>query len=166
MDSSTQHFKIYLNGLRKISNDLKIIGTMPETLNRCLQNDSQKHHHFLQLSVPTCTWHVAQNEMMDGKRKGKVHPITGHEGPEEEQSFIFTLSLTSALDGGWVVNATLRPLYPRERPGTHCIGGWMGLRARLDECGISRPHWDSIPGPTSPQKFAVWTELSRHSRTR
>jgi len=25
---------------------------------------------------------------------------------------------------GWVVNATPRPLYPRERPGTHCIGGW------------------------------------------
>jgi hypothetical protein len=29
----------------------------------------------------------------------------------------------------WVVNATLWPLYPRERPGTHCIGGWVGLRA-------------------------------------
>ena len=24
---------------------------------------------------------------------------------------------------GWVVNATSRPLYPREIPGTHCIGG-------------------------------------------
>ena len=27
---------------------------------------------------------------------------------------------------GWVVNATPRPLYPWERPGTHCIGGWSG----------------------------------------
>ena len=27
---------------------------------------------------------------------------------------------------GWVVNATPRPIYPRERPGTHCIGGWVG----------------------------------------
>ena len=27
---------------------------------------------------------------------------------------------------GWVVNATPRPLYPWERPGTHCIGGWVG----------------------------------------
>ena len=27
-----------------------------------------------------------------------------------------TLPSTSALDGGWVVNATPRPLYPRERP--------------------------------------------------
>ena len=26
----------------------------------------------------------------------------------------------------WVINATPRPLCPRERPGTHCIGGWVG----------------------------------------
>ena len=40
---------------------------------------------------------------------------------------------------GWVVNATPRPLYPQERPGTHCIGGWVGLRAGLYGCGKSRP---------------------------
>ena len=32
---------------------------------------------------------------------------------------------------GWVVNAMPRPLYLRERPGTHCVGGWVGLRADL-----------------------------------
>jgi hypothetical protein len=26
---------------------------------------------------------------------------------------------------GWVANATPRPLYPRRRPGTHCVGGWV-----------------------------------------
>jgi hypothetical protein len=26
----------------------------------------------------------------------------------------------------WVVNATPRPLYPRKRPGTRGIGGWVG----------------------------------------
>jgi len=31
--------------------------------------------------------------------KGKVHPRTGHEGPEEEQRYSSTLPLTSALDG-------------------------------------------------------------------
>jgi len=37
----------------------------------------------------------------------KVHPITGHEDPEVEQRFSFTLSLTLALDGdGW---STPRP---------------------------------------------------------
>ena len=51
---------------------------------------------------------------------------------------------------GWVVNATPRPLYPREGPGTQCIGGWVGPRAGLEGCGKSRPHGDSIPGPSSP----------------
>jgi len=41
---------------------------------------------------------------------------------------------------GWDVNATARPLYPRgNRPGTHCIGGWVGPRAGLDGWGKSRP---------------------------
>ena len=39
---------------------------------------------------------------------------------------------------GWVVKATLRPLYPREIPDTHCTGGWVGPRAGLDGCGKSR----------------------------
>ena len=33
----------------------------------------------------------------------------------------------------WVVNATPRPLYPRERPDTHCIGSWVIQKAGLDE---------------------------------
>jgi len=35
---------------------------------------------------------------------------------------------------GWVVNATPRPLYRRERSCTHCIEGWVGPRAGLDGC--------------------------------
>ena len=39
--------------------------------------------------------------------KGKVHPRTGHEGPDGEKRYSSTLSLTSALDrGGW---STPRP---------------------------------------------------------
>jgi hypothetical protein len=34
----------------------------------------------------------------------------------------------------------------RERPGTHCTGGRVGLRASLDVCEKSRLHRDSIPG--------------------
>jgi hypothetical protein len=44
----------------------------------------------------------------------------------------------------------LAALYPRERPGTHCTGGWVGPSAGLDWCGKSRLHRDSIPGPSSP----------------
>jgi hypothetical protein len=32
-----------------------------------------------------------------------------------------------------------------ERPGTHCIGGWVGTRASLDRCGKSRPPPGSDP---------------------
>ena len=65
-------------------------------------------------------------------RVGTAHPRAGHEGPEGENMCSCTLTLISALDvGGWVVKATSRPLYPQERPGTHCTGGWVGPRARL-----------------------------------
>jgi hypothetical protein len=51
-------------------------------------------------------------------------------------------------------------LLPGKRPGTHCIGGWVGPRAGLDGCGKSRPHripirtslifrvFDTFPAPT------------------
>jgi len=51
--------------------------------------------------------------------------------------------LASNWGGGF--NATPRPLYPRERPGSHCIGSWVGPKAGLYECGKSRPQRDSIP---------------------
>jgi hypothetical protein len=31
------------------------------------------------------------------------------------------------------------PLYPQERPRTHCIEGWVGPTAGLDGCGKSHP---------------------------
>jgi hypothetical protein len=49
----------------------------------------------------------------------------------------------------WVVNAKTRPFYPRKSPGTHCIVGWVGPTAGLDGSGKSRPHRDSITGPSS-----------------
>ena len=50
-------------------------------------------------------------------------------------------------------------LYPRERPGTHCTGSWVGPRAGLDRCGKSRTHRDSIPGPSNTQPVTILTEL-------
>ena len=66
--------------------------------------------------------------------KGKGHPRPGH----------------LVAIRGCVVNATPWPLYPHERPGTHCIVHWVGLRAGLDGCGKPPPPRDSIPGPSSP----------------
>ena len=51
----------------------------------------------------------------------------------------------------WVSGQQYAPaaLYPRERPGTHCTGGWVGQRAGLVGRKISSP-----PGfdtrPSSP----------------
>jgi len=84
-----------------------------------------------------------------GKGKGKVHPRTGHEGPDREKTYSSTLSLPSALDGGWVVNATPRPLYPQERLGTRGIRDEVSPCVSLDGYGKSRPHRDSIPGQSS-----------------
>jgi hypothetical protein len=36
----------------------------------------------------------------------------------------------------------------------------VGPRAGLDGCGKSRPHRDSIPGPSSQYRVAIPTELS------
>jgi hypothetical protein len=55
-----------------------------------------------------------------------------HERAVGEWMYSSTHSLTSALDGEW---SALRPgrFTLRERaPGTHWIGGWVGLRAVLD----------------------------------
>ena len=41
-------------------------------------------------------------------------------------------------------------LPPGKRPGSLCVGGWVGPRAGLDGCGKSRTHRDSIPGPSIP----------------
>jgi hypothetical protein len=48
---------------------------------------------------------------------------------------------------GWVVNHTARPLYPRERHGTHRTVGLVAPRAGLDGCGKTRSHRHSNPGP-------------------
>jgi hypothetical protein len=40
---------------------------------------------------------------------------------------------------GWVFNTMPQPLYPRERPSTHCTGGWVGPTASLNKCGKSPP---------------------------
>jgi hypothetical protein len=47
--------------------------------------------------------------------------------------------MTTALEGVRGQRHAPAALYPRERPGTHCIGGLVGPRAGLDRCGKSRP---------------------------
>ena len=78
-----------------------------------------------------------------------------------EQRYSSTLSLTSALDGvGGQRHApaalppgkTRYPMYRR-------LGGAQGRSGRVRK--ISPHHRDSIPGPSSPQRVTIPTELSR-----
>jgi hypothetical protein len=49
-----------------------------------------------------CSFHLIArpgSNMLTNKVKGTVHPETGHEGPEGEEKYSSTLSLTSVLDG-------------------------------------------------------------------
>jgi hypothetical protein len=53
--------------------------------------------------------------------------------------------LTSALVGGEWSNSRPCRFIPRERPpGTHWIGGWVGLRAGLDD--LERRKFLTLPG--------------------
>jgi len=84
--------------------------------------------------------------------KCKVHPTTCHEATEGEYRYSCTLSLTSVLDeGGWVVNATFRPLYSRELFGNHCVGGRVGSRAGIDGCEKSCPPPRFDPRTVQPE---------------
>ena len=82
------------------------------------------------------------------KGKGKFQPMTGHEGPDVEVQLFSFFNLRTRW--GWVIKATPLPFYPRERPGTQCVGGWLGSRAGLEGCGKSHP----TPG------FDPWTVQS------
>ena len=57
-----------------------------------------------------------------------------------------------------MVITTPRPLYPRERTGTYCTGGWAGPRAGLDGCGKSRPI--RIRSPDRPDRSESLYRLS------
>jgi hypothetical protein len=84
------------------------------------------------------------------KVKVKFTLATIHKGPEMEKMYSFTLSLTSARDRGGLSTPPPAALPSGERPGTHCTGGWVGLKVGLEGCGRSRLHRNSIPGPSSP----------------
>jgi len=80
-------------------------------------------------------------------KNGKVHPVICHEDPEGSIG-IAPIFLDLGARLGWVVNATPRPLYPQERDPVPTLQ--EARCAGLDGCGKSRPHWDSIPVPSSP----------------
>ena len=62
--------------------------------------------------------------------------------------------LTTTLEGVRDQRHAPTALYPRERHGTHCTGGWVGPRAGMDKCGKFHP----------PPGFEPWTAQPVESR--
>jgi hypothetical protein len=54
-------------------------------------------------------------------------------------------------------------MYPRERPGTHCTGDWVGPSAGLDKCGKSPP--TGIRSPDRPARSQSLCRLSYRANT-
>jgi len=58
-----------------------------------------------------------------------------------------------------VVSVTPRSHLPRERPDSHCTGGWVRFRAGLDGCGKSRPTGIRSPDLATTEAsvfFFIW----------
>jgi len=60
-----------------------------------------------------------------------------------------------------MVKATPRPLYSRERTGTHFIGSWVGPRIGTEGCGKSRPPPGFHPRTVQPVAFLAHKELNK-----
>ena len=63
---------------------------------------------------------------------------------------------------GWVFNATPRPLYPWKRPGTHCIGGWVGPKAGLDVSENLDPTGIRTPDLPTCSESLYWLRYPSH----
>jgi hypothetical protein len=83
------------------------------------------------------------------RKKSEVRPRIGHGGPEAEQSYSSTLSLTSALGDVGGQRHVLAALPPR-KPATHFTKVWVGPRAGLDGCGKPRPTPEFDPRTVQP----------------
>jgi hypothetical protein len=122
----------------------------------------------------TSFWYKAEETevslgMVKLKTKHKVHPLTSHEGPEE---YCSTLSSTSVLDVGWMVNATPWSLYLQEinvMPMVHMTGRPQGLSERpwksLALVGVQILYhpahsqslcWLHCPGPSLGMVANIW----------
>jgi len=76
-------------------------------------------------------------------------PITCHTGTKGEAEVWLYPFLTLALDGGGWSTPGPDHFTHRKRPNTHCTGGWVSLRASLDQCKKSHPPQDSNTEPSN-----------------
>ena len=79
-------------------------------------------HHIKSRAVIIFNTHLLRLEMLNlfTYKKGKAVPLQARRGPEGSRKLRFPDFVTTAQDGGKVVNLTHRPpLHPGNTPGTH-----------------------------------------------
>jgi hypothetical protein len=108
-------------------------------------------HLLVNLENPSGKYGINTNCILV-KVKGKVHPITCHEGTDRVLRYSCTLSLTSALEKGGRSTPCPHPFpgVTQEKnaiPTGHEAGD---PRTGLDGRRKSGPHRDSISRPSSP----------------
>jgi len=117
----------------------------------CECNASVLYIGFFYLFITTIIW----TNLSCKVKKVKCTPVqtprlctgrTSHRG----STGIALLFLDHDTRKGWGVSLTPWPLYPLERPGTHCTRGWMGLRTRLHRCENLANAW--IRSPDRPTR--------------
>ena len=92
--------------------------------------------------------------------EGKVHPTTGHEGPQEGLDTYFYSFFNVGARWARVVNTTTRALYPRERSPVIIVQKAVWVPEPVIRCGKSRPRRDSMPETSSSQPVTILTALS------
>ena len=100
------------------------------------------------------------SETEKGKGKSKVHPRTGHEGPEGQYVYSCIVSLTSALNGGGERHAPAA--LPKGK--THVLivqeTGWAPGQVWTGAENLATTGVSSPARPT-PQRVAIPNELTR-----
>ena len=135
------------------------VGTTAERngINICSRKEDFSERCLISQQVPPQKSYYLATKLR-GKVKGKVIPTTDLCGPKGGQRYSSTLPRPRHQKGVSGQQHAPAALYPRERPGTHFTGGWVGLRAGLEGQKISSPPGFD-PGPSSPQSVAIPTEL-------
>ena len=94
--------------------------------------------------------------------KFTFRPRAGREGTQELYRCSCTLSLTSELDGGgWSTPLPVRFSLGNEAVRIVQEAGWTTEPIWMGAENLAPPYRDSILGPSSPQRVAIPTELSR-----
>ena len=109
------------------------------------------------LSVPNNTILCVLSAMHYGKSSPQKRPRRSRGGADIKLYSSFNLGAR----WGWVVNATLRPLYSPEWPGTHCTGGWVGPRPVWTGAENHAPTGIRSLDRQARQWVAIPTEVSR-----